>query len=137
MSVASLSCSLRALSIGSQRPAKVSLPSSSTPSLLLHSSLAARRNGLCGAQLVASRRCSTQVQRIETVGPVCKLKTRKAAAKRYKVTGTGKVLTRRPGKQHINEKKSPKRLSQLGKLKQIDHGDLIKVKKCLPNANIK
>ncbi len=60
-----------------------------------------------------------------------------AAAKRYKVTGTGKVLTRRPGKQHINEKKSPKRLSQLGKLKQVDHGDLIKVKRCLPNASIK
>ncbi len=38
-----------------------------------------------------------------------------AAAKRYKVTGTGKVILRHPGKQHINEKKSSKRLSNLGK----------------------
>ena len=59
-----------------------------------------------------------------------------AAAKRYKVTGTGKVLTRRPGKQHINEKKSPKRLKQLGKLKGIAGGDMIKVKKCLPYAGL-
>lgn len=59
-----------------------------------------------------------------------------AAAKRYKVTGTGKVLTRRPGKQHINEKKSPKRLRNLGKLKGVAHGNMIKVKKCLPYAGI-
>ena len=38
-----------------------------------------------------------------------------AASKRFKVTGTGKVLLRHPGKQHINEKKPSKRLSQLGK----------------------
>ena len=59
-----------------------------------------------------------------------------AAAKRYKVTGTGKVLTRRPGKQHINEKKSPKRLKQLGQLKGVAHGDMQKVKKCLPYAGL-
>lgn len=59
-----------------------------------------------------------------------------AAAKRYKITGTGKVLTRRPGKQHINEKKSPKRLRNLGKLKQVAHSDLRKVKRCLPNSGI-
>ena len=59
-----------------------------------------------------------------------------AASKRYKVTGTGKVLTRRPGKQHINEKKSPNRLKQLGKLKAVASGDMIKVKKCLPYAGI-
>lgn len=28
-----------------------------------------------------------------------------AAVKRYKVTGSGKVLTRKAGKQHLNEKK--------------------------------
>lgn len=60
-----------------------------------------------------------------------------AAAKRYKVTGSGKVFTRRPGKQHINEKKSPKRLRALGTMKEIDHGDKRKVVRCLPYANIK
>lgn len=38
-----------------------------------------------------------------------------AAAKRFKVTGSGKVIIRHSGKQHINEKKPAKRLSQLGK----------------------
>ena len=60
-----------------------------------------------------------------------------AAAKRYKITGSGKVFTRRPGKQHINEKKSPKRLRALGKEKEIDHGDKRKVVRCLPYAKIK
>ncbi len=67
----------------------------------------------------------------------CSSPCAQAAAKRFKVTGTGKVLSRRPGKQHINEKKSPKRLSQLGKLKGVAHSDLKKVKKCLPNAGIR
>ena len=47
------------------------------------------------------------------------------------------MFTRRPGKQHINEKKSPKRLRALGKEKEIDHGDKRKVVRCLPYANIK
>ena len=38
-----------------------------------------------------------------------------AAAKRFKVTAGGKVMMRHPGKQHINEKMSSKRLSKLGK----------------------
>ena len=46
------------------------------------------------------------------------------------------MLTRRPGKQHINEKKSPNRLKQLGKLKSVAGSDMIKVKKCLPYAGI-
>lgn len=43
-----------------------------------------------------------------------KLKTRKSAAKRYKVTGSGKVLVRRAGKQHLNEKQSSKTKRNLG-----------------------
>ncbi len=31
-----------------------------------------------------------------------------SAAKRYKVTGSGKVMVRRAGKQHLNEKQSRK-----------------------------
>eukprot|EP00191_Tetraselmis_sp_GSL018_P009319 CAMPEP_0177616794 /NCGR_PEP_ID=MMETSP0419_2-20121207/24416_1 /TAXON_ID=582737 /ORGANISM="Tetraselmis sp., Strain GSL018" /LENGTH=166 /DNA_ID=CAMNT_0019115017 /DNA_START=2562 /DNA_END=3062 /DNA_ORIENTATION=+ len=42
----------------------------------------------------------------DTVVYAGKMKTRKAAAKRYKVTGSGKVMVRRPGKQHLNEKYS-------------------------------
>jgi large subunit ribosomal protein L35 len=32
-----------------------------------------------------------------------KMKTNKAAARRFKITGTGKILRRQSGKRHINE----------------------------------
>ena len=57
-----------------------------------------------------------EVEPRERAGPVVveakgyKLKTRKAAAKRFKVTGSGKVLRRKPGQQHINKHKSTTRL---------------------------
>jgi large subunit ribosomal protein L35 len=38
-----------------------------------------------------------------------KLKTRKAAAKRFKATGTGKFLRRRAFLNHLLDHKSPKR----------------------------
>lgn len=60
-----------------------------------------------------------------------------AAAKRYKVTGSGKVMVRKPGKQHINEKKSPKQLRRLGKMSQVAHSDLNNIIGCLPNHRIK
>lgn len=37
-----------------------------------------------------------------------------AAAKRYRVTGSGKVMVRRAGKQHLNEKQSRKTKRNLG-----------------------
>ena len=42
-----------------------------------------------------------------------KMKTKKAVAARFKVTGTGKLKRRRPGLRHILTKKSPKRKRQL------------------------
>lgn len=36
-----------------------------------------------------------------------KMKTNKAAARRFKVTATGKILRKQSGKRHINEWKSP------------------------------
>ncbi len=38
-----------------------------------------------------------------------KMKTRKAAAKRYKVTGSGKILYKKQGTRHIMTKMSAKR----------------------------
>lgn len=42
-----------------------------------------------------------------------KMKTRRAAAKRYKVTGTGKVKYKKQGLRHILSKKSTKRKRNL------------------------
>ena len=58
-------------------------------------------------------------------------KTRKAVAKRFKVTGTGKVLRRKQGKRHILQKKSSKRKRQLGK---VDETQVWAVKQNLPFA---
>ena len=60
-----------------------------------------------------------------------------AAAKRFKVTGTGKVVRRRPGKQHINEKKSSKRLSQLGKERVVNSRDVVHIVDEMPYAGIR
>ena len=59
-------------------------------------------------------------------------KTRKAVAKRFKVTGTGKVLRRKQGKRHILQKKSSKRKRALGKPALVDATQVWAVKQNLP-----
>ena len=44
-----------------------------------------------------------------------KNKTKRAAAKRYKVTGTGKIMRRKAYKSHLTAKKSPARKRRLRK----------------------
>ncbi|KAJ6296107.1 hypothetical protein OIU78_024028 [Salix suchowensis] len=53
-----------------------------------------------------------------------KRKTHKASAKRFRVTGTGKIVRRRAGKQHLLAKKNTKRKLRLSKM-IIDFGVLI------------
>lgn len=65
-----------------------------------------------------------------------KLKTKKAASKRIKVTAGGKVMVRRAGKQHINEKLSSSKLAALSKEKRVPDCNLNLVIKCLPYAGI-
>jgi len=61
----------------------------------------------------------------------CKSKTRSAVAKRFKVTGTGKVLRRKQGKRHILQKKNRKRKRFLGKATLVSSADIKAVKKNL------
>jgi large subunit ribosomal protein L35 len=63
-----------------------------------------------------------------------KSKTRKAVAKRFKVTGTGKILRRKQGKRHILQKKSSKRKRALGKAALVSAADLKNVRASLPFA---
>ncbi|MGE9267752.1 MAG: 50S ribosomal protein L35 [Verrucomicrobiales bacterium] len=60
-----------------------------------------------------------------------KAKTRKAVAKRFKVTGSGKVLRRKQGKRHILQKKNRKRKRNLGKATLVSDADLKSVKRNL------
>jgi large subunit ribosomal protein L35 len=52
-----------------------------------------------------------------------KLKTNRSAAKRYRLTGTGKIMRRRAFRNHILEKKSSKRTRKLAKDAVLPKGD--------------
>ncbi|KAL6539631.1 60S ribosomal protein L35 [Orobanche hederae] len=45
-----------------------------------------------------------------------KMKTHKASAKRFRVSGSGKIMRRRAGKQHLLRKKNTKRRLRLSKM---------------------
>ena len=60
-----------------------------------------------------------------------KMKTDKGAAKRIKVTGTGKLRRRRAFLNHILEKKSPKRKRHLGTGRRRLRADARQVKRLL------
>ncbi|MBI1842548.1 MAG: 50S ribosomal protein L35 [Verrucomicrobia bacterium] len=59
-------------------------------------------------------------------------KTRKAVAKRFKITGTGKVMRSRAGRRHLLAGKSSKRRRSLGKSKEVDSTDTYRVTQNLP-----
>lgn len=61
-----------------------------------------------------------------------KLKTNRAANKRFKVTGTGKIKRTQAGKQHILGKKSPKRIRTLRKSALVDDTNLKPMRKMIP-----
>lgn len=53
-----------------------------------------------------------------------KMKTKKAVAARFRVTGTGKLKRTRPGRRHILTKKSAKRKRDLAKSRLVDEGQV-------------
>ena len=63
-----------------------------------------------------------------------KLKTKKAAAKRFKITGTGKFKHSKANKGHILTKKSPKRKMKLRKAGMVDKTNELAVKQMMPYA---
>ena len=60
------------------------------------------------------------------------IKTKKAVAKRFKITGTGKVMRSRAGKRHLLQTKSSKRRRGLGTSKQVDPTDTYRIIQNLP-----
>jgi large subunit ribosomal protein L35 len=60
-----------------------------------------------------------------------KQKTNKSAAKRFKVTGTGKILRRHSHARHILTKKSRKRVRKLVDSAVVSKSDTKRVKKML------
>ena len=60
------------------------------------------------------------------------IKTKKSVAKRFKITGTGKVLRRHAGLRHLAQSKNAKRRRRLGKVAVIDPTDAYRITQSLP-----
>lgn len=61
-----------------------------------------------------------------------KMKTKRAAAKRFKRTGTGKVKRHHNYKDHILTKKTPKRKRKLRKAGLVAKADLGRINRAMP-----
>jgi len=61
-----------------------------------------------------------------------KIKTHKGTAKRFRITKTGKVLSRHAQQSHILEKKSSKRKRQFSGLRETSPADKRRVRRVMP-----
>jgi len=59
------------------------------------------------------------------------MKTDRGAAKRFKITGTGKIMRRKAFRSHILEKKSSVRTRRLAKESEVTGGDARAVRRML------
>jgi large subunit ribosomal protein L35 len=64
--------------------------------------------------------------------PKKKLKTHRGAAKRFKLTATGKLLRMHSGKRHLLGTKAAKRMRKLKKVTLVSKGDKAKTMQMLP-----
>jgi large subunit ribosomal protein L35 len=60
-----------------------------------------------------------------------KMKTHRGAAKRFKVTGSGKLMRRKAFRNHILEKKPSKRTRRLAREAELTGGDREQVRRLL------
>ena len=66
-----------------------------------------------------------------------KMKTKKAAAKRFSFTATGKVKFKRAGKRHNLGHKNSKAKLQLRSAGYVFSGDVKNIERCLPYGSTK
>lgn len=62
-------------------------------------------------------------------------KTKKSVAKRFKITGTGKLMRRTPGFRHLLAAKSTKAKRRASKDKHVSPGHAAMLMRCLPFGN--
>lgn len=66
-----------------------------------------------------------------------KMKTNRSAAKRFKLTGSGKIVRRKAGLRHILTKKSRKRKRDLGQDAVVHETCVKNVLRMVPKASMK
>lgn len=135
MAAAGLVQAFQGLTVGCAHRRQAAMPARLRASA---ATLSSRVNGI----VAATRLQASPVQRVVAaeVAPLevdAKLKTHKAAAKRFKVTGSGKVRCRHPCKQHLNEKMSRNTKRRLSKGFAVDDRDLVHVKGQLPYSSLR
>jgi large subunit ribosomal protein L35 len=64
-----------------------------------------------------------------------KLKTHRGAAKRFKMTGSGKIVRKQAGKRHLLTHKSAKRKRSLGGEAPVHSGEVSAISRLLPYGN--
>jgi large subunit ribosomal protein L35 len=60
------------------------------------------------------------------------IKTRKSVSKRFKITGTGKVIHRGAGRRHLLQGKNSKRRRRLRNAKLLGSTDVYRIRQNLP-----
>ncbi|HXQ59035.1 MAG TPA: 50S ribosomal protein L35 [Acidimicrobiales bacterium] len=60
-----------------------------------------------------------------------KMKTDRGAAKRFKITGTGKIRRLKANRSHLLEKKSSRRTRRLGRESDVASADMREVRRLL------
>jgi large subunit ribosomal protein L35 len=60
-----------------------------------------------------------------------KMKTHRGAAKRFRVTGTGKIVRRKANRSHLLEKKPTKRTRRLAREAEVTGGDKKRLERML------
>jgi large subunit ribosomal protein L35 len=61
-----------------------------------------------------------------------KLKTHRGAAKRFKITSTGKIMRWHSGKRHLLGTKKPRRMRKLLNKVRVNHADERNIRLALP-----
>ncbi len=67
--------------------------------------------------------------------PIARSKTRKSVAKRFKVTGTGKLVRSKAKRRHLLSSKNAKTKRKLAKAAVVHESDVDRIKACLPFHN--
>ncbi|KAL0885900.1 hypothetical protein Bca101_009883 [Brassica carinata] len=122
--MASLSMASLNLSFSPLRPSPMVSTQASVQFARFNPSSLASTHFISGLRAVSPQKISTVVsqntQKLQTLTVFAhkgyKMKTHKASAKRFRVTGRGKIVRRRSGKQHLLAKKNNKRKLRLSKM---------------------
>jgi large subunit ribosomal protein L35 len=81
---------------------------------------------------IPRRKKSSEVMFVAKKVKKLKLKTHRGAAKRFKITATGKVMRMHSGKRHLLGTKKSNRMRRLKKMTRVHDADAKNVHKMLP-----